>query len=129
MATPRKTRVAIVFGGRSTEHAISCVSAGSILGALDPDEYEVVPVGITRQGAWVLAYFDPLPSLATPGPAKPRPAWAPRTRTEVYAFRPSIPCLAEPRPAEQSSAVPRLAARGRPGLAPGCLLVARQTPA
>jgi D-alanine-D-alanine ligase len=48
-----------VFGGRSTEHAISCVSAGSILSALDPDQYEVVPVGITRQGRWVLAGGDP----------------------------------------------------------------------
>ena len=59
MTTPRKTRVAIVFGGRSTEHAISCVSAGSILTALDPDEYEVVPVGITREGRWVLTDGDP----------------------------------------------------------------------
>src|SRR3954447_6078116 len=59
VATPRKTRVAIVFGGRSTEHAISCVSAGSILSALDPDEYEVVPVGITREGRWVLTNGDP----------------------------------------------------------------------
>jgi D-alanine-D-alanine ligase len=54
----RKTRVAIVFGGRSTEHAISCVSAGAILAALDPDQYEVVPVGITREGQWVLASGD-----------------------------------------------------------------------
>jgi D-alanine-D-alanine ligase len=59
MTTPRKTRVAIVFGGRSTEHGISCVSAGSILGALDPGQFEVVPVGITRQGRWVLADGDP----------------------------------------------------------------------
>ncbi|MEU4428257.1 D-alanine--D-alanine ligase family protein [Actinoplanes sp. NPDC024001] len=59
MTTPRKTRVAIVFGGRSTEHAISCVSAGAILGALDPDQYEAVPVGITREGRWVLAAGDP----------------------------------------------------------------------
>ncbi|MEV6847270.1 D-alanine--D-alanine ligase family protein [Actinoplanes sp. NPDC051411] len=59
MTSPRKTRVAIVFGGRSTEHAISCVSAGSILSALDPDQYEVVPVGITREGRWVLAGGDP----------------------------------------------------------------------
>jgi D-alanine-D-alanine ligase len=59
VTTPRKTRVAVVFGGRSTEHAISCVSAGSILTALDPDEYEVVPVGITREGRWVLASGDP----------------------------------------------------------------------
>ena len=59
MTTPRKTRVAIVFGGRSTEHAISCVSAGAILRALDPDQYEVLPVGITREGRWVLAGVDP----------------------------------------------------------------------
>jgi D-alanine-D-alanine ligase len=59
VTTPRKTRVAVVFGGRSTEHAISCVSAGSILAALDPDEYDVVPVGITREGRWVLATGDP----------------------------------------------------------------------
>ncbi|MEU4619188.1 D-alanine--D-alanine ligase family protein [Actinoplanes sp. NPDC023801] len=58
MTSPRKTRVAIVFGGRSTEHAISCVSAGAILAALDPDQYEVVPVGITREGRWVLASGD-----------------------------------------------------------------------
>ncbi|MEU4687795.1 D-alanine--D-alanine ligase family protein [Actinoplanes sp. NPDC023714] len=59
MTTPRKTRVAIVFGGRSTEHAISCVSAGAILGALDPDQYEAVPVGITREGRWVLPTGEP----------------------------------------------------------------------
>jgi D-alanine-D-alanine ligase len=58
VTSPRKTRVAIVFGGRSTEHAISCVSAGSIINALDPDEYEVVPVGITRAGQWVLTDGD-----------------------------------------------------------------------
>jgi D-alanine-D-alanine ligase len=59
VTTPGKTRVAIIFGGRSTEHAISCVSAGNILAALDPDEYEVIPVGITRSGQWVLADGDP----------------------------------------------------------------------
>src|SRR3954468_15865620 len=70
VTTPRKTRVAIVFGGRSTEHAISCVSAGSILGALDPDEYEVVPVGITREGTWVLSSGDPA-ALAISGQTLP----------------------------------------------------------
>jgi D-alanine-D-alanine ligase len=52
-------RVAVVFGGRSTEHAISCVSAGSVLAALDPARYEVVPVGITPKGAWVITSGDP----------------------------------------------------------------------
>jgi D-alanine-D-alanine ligase len=59
VTSPRKTRVAVVFGGRSSEHAISCVSAGSILAALDPDEFEAVPVGITRAGQWVLTSGDP----------------------------------------------------------------------
>jgi D-alanine-D-alanine ligase len=51
--------VAVVFGGRSTEHAISCISAGNVLKALDPDEFEVIPVGITREGRWVLTSGDP----------------------------------------------------------------------
>jgi D-alanine-D-alanine ligase len=54
VTSPPKVRVAVVFGGRSTEHAISCVSAGSILSALDPDEFEAIPVGITREGRWVI---------------------------------------------------------------------------
>jgi D-alanine-D-alanine ligase len=53
-----KVRVAVVFGGRSAEHAISCVSAGSVIAALDPDRYEVVRVGITSDGGWVLADPD-----------------------------------------------------------------------
>jgi D-alanine-D-alanine ligase len=43
-----------VFGGRSSEHAISCVSAGSVLRAIDRKAYDVVPVGITPDGRWVL---------------------------------------------------------------------------
>jgi D-alanine-D-alanine ligase len=50
-----KIRVAVVFGGRSSEHAISCVTAGSVLKVLDPERYEVVPVGISTDGRWVLA--------------------------------------------------------------------------
>ena len=48
-----------MFGGRSSEHAISCVSAGSILRNLDPDRFEVVAVGITPEGSWVLTDGDP----------------------------------------------------------------------
>jgi D-alanine-D-alanine ligase len=59
MAERRKPRVAVVFGGRSSEHAISCVSAGSVLRAIDREAWDVVPVGITREGRWVLAPDDP----------------------------------------------------------------------
>ena len=55
----RKPRVAVVFGGRSTEHGVSCVSAGSVLAAIDRDRYDVVPVGISRAGRWVLAADEP----------------------------------------------------------------------
>jgi D-alanine-D-alanine ligase len=57
--TRRKLRVAVVFGGRSGEHAVSCVSAGSVLAHLDRDRFEVIPVGITERGAWVLGSSDP----------------------------------------------------------------------
>src|SRR5262249_56040339 len=57
--TERKIRVAVVFGGRSSEHAISCLGAGNVLAALDRDRYEVVPVGIARDGRWILAPDDP----------------------------------------------------------------------
>ena len=56
---PRKPRVAVVFGGRSSEHGVSCVTAGSVLAAIDRTRYDVVPVGITRDGRWVLESGDP----------------------------------------------------------------------
>ena len=64
-----RVRVAVVFGGRSAEHAISCVSAGSVIAALDPERYEVVRVGITTDGRWVLA--DPDQPLAIDGGTLP----------------------------------------------------------
>jgi len=52
---PRKTRVAILFGGRSAEHDVSRASAANVLRALDADRYEVTLVGITRDGRWLIA--------------------------------------------------------------------------
>ncbi len=59
MSANTKTRVAVIFGGRSSEHAVSCVSAGSVLRAIDRNAYEVVPIGISTEGGWVLAVDDP----------------------------------------------------------------------
>jgi D-alanine-D-alanine ligase len=56
---PGKVRIAVVFGGRSTEHAVSCASAGLVLSAIDPDRYEVLPIGIATDGRWVLTSPDP----------------------------------------------------------------------
>jgi D-alanine-D-alanine ligase len=50
----RKRRVAVLFGGRSAEHEISCISARSVIDALDPERNEVVAIGITKEGRWHL---------------------------------------------------------------------------
>ena len=51
-------RVALLFGGRSSEHGISCATAAGVLSAIDRTRFEVVPVGITRSGAWTLQPDD-----------------------------------------------------------------------
>jgi D-alanine-D-alanine ligase len=55
----RKIRVAVIFGGRGPEHAVSCMGGGNMLASINRDKYEVVPVGITRDGSWVLAADEP----------------------------------------------------------------------
>jgi D-alanine-D-alanine ligase len=62
-----KPCVAVLFGGRSSEHAISCVTAGSVLEAIDRDTYDVIPIGIAKDGRWVLESGDPK-RLAIAGP-------------------------------------------------------------
>lgn len=59
-----RLKVAILFGGRSGEHEVSIRSAYSVMHALDPEKYEVIPVGITRQGRWIIG-ADPLQALAS----------------------------------------------------------------
>lgn len=53
-----KLKVVLLFGGRSSEHSISCATAAGVLGAIDRTKYEVIPVGITRQGVFVPAIDD-----------------------------------------------------------------------
>ena len=63
-ATDRRPRVAVIFGGTSSEHGVSCLTAAGVLGALDPDRYDVVGIGITRSGRWVVADADVVAGLA-----------------------------------------------------------------
>jgi D-alanine-D-alanine ligase len=53
-----RPRVVVLFGGRSSEHAVSCVTAAGVLGAIDKDKYDVIPIGIAKTGQWVLASGD-----------------------------------------------------------------------
>jgi D-alanine-D-alanine ligase len=50
-----KLRVGILFGGRSGEHEVSLLSAASVLNAIDKEKYDVVPIGITKEGRWLTA--------------------------------------------------------------------------
>ena len=50
-----KLRVGVLFGGRSGEHEVSLLSAASVLKAIDPKKYDVIPIGITKEGRWVTA--------------------------------------------------------------------------
>ncbi|WP_432511750.1 D-alanine--D-alanine ligase family protein [Kineococcus sp. SYSU DK001] len=74
MSSQPKPRVAVVFGGRSSEHAISCVTAAGVLAALDRDVYDVVPIGITTSGRWVLVDDDPARFQLTGGKLPEVPA-------------------------------------------------------
>jgi D-alanine-D-alanine ligase len=54
MTTEKKRlRVGVLFGGRSGEHEVSLISAASVIQALDPEKYEAIPIGITKDGRWV----------------------------------------------------------------------------
>ncbi|MFC5906785.1 D-alanine--D-alanine ligase family protein [Streptacidiphilus monticola] len=66
-SSSRKPRVAVVFGGRSSEHPISVVTAGSVLRALDREKYEVLPIGITTDGRWALTADEPSRMAITDG--------------------------------------------------------------
>ncbi|HEX6569243.1 MAG TPA: D-alanine--D-alanine ligase family protein [Acidimicrobiales bacterium] len=63
MASTDRVRLVVLFGGQSAEHEVSCTTAAHVLRAVDPDRYDIVPVGITREGTWVQA-DDALAALA-----------------------------------------------------------------
>ena len=50
----RKRTVAVLFGGQSSEHEVSCMSAVNVIGAMNPEKYEIVLIGITKEGRWLL---------------------------------------------------------------------------
>lgn len=85
-----KPRIAVVFGGRNSEHAVSLMGAGSVLAAIDHDKYDVIPIGIDEHGKWVLAASQQrfaieggeFPRVETSGPALMLPS------TELVAFEP-----------------------------------------
>ena len=103
MSEQRKTRVAVVFGGRGPEHSVSCMGGGNMLGAIDRGKYEVVPVGITREGRWVLAADEPARLTASQGQLPSVEAVA-EPGTQVVPWGESAPAARAPGAAVSTSA-------------------------
>ena len=85
-----RRRLVVLFGGRSAEHDVSCVSARHVLAAADPDRYEIIPVGIDRDGRWALAEAaaEALVNGALPDHLDPTgTAWDPLPRLAELATR------------------------------------------
>lgn len=85
---PNRSRVLLIFGGASSEHQISCLTAAGVCEAIDPQLFEVIGVGITTAGAWVRIPITELASYAVVDGQLP----------EVAADRPNAVLLPGPRP-------------------------------
>ena len=68
-----RLRIAVLFGGRSAEHDVSIMSASNVVKAIDAAKYEVVPIGIARDGRWLLAELGPDGALPCCGPGSAAP--------------------------------------------------------
>lgn len=80
----QKIRIGLIFGGRSGEHEVSLASANSVMANLDKDKYEVIPIGITKTGAWLLG-TDPTRLLASPD-AQPNSAQSDQQATTAVTL-------------------------------------------
>ncbi len=102
----KKLRVGILFGGRSGEHEVSLLSAASILSAIDRSKFDVVPIGITREGRW-LAAADAHSLLEGTHPASARHLRAgdPEATPGARLLHEGIPTLLAPEPRSSASLV------------------------
>ncbi len=102
----KKLRVGILFGGRSGEHEVSLLSAASILNAIDRRKFDVVPIGITKQGRW-LAAGDAHSILEGTHPASARPLRAgdPEATPGARLLHEGIPTLLAPEPRSSTTLV------------------------
>src|SRR5664279_234811 len=103
-----KLRVGVLFGGRSGEHEVSLLSAASVLNAIDKKKYDVVPIGITREGRWVTAaHAERLLHGNPPGAAEPRHLRAgdPEMTSSAAVLAKGEAVVVPPMPSENHSAL------------------------
>jgi D-alanine-D-alanine ligase len=81
-----KIRIGVLFGGQSGEHEVSLVSARAVMDGLDRDHYEVIPIGITKQGRWI-AGGNALPALEAMADPKLLPGGPPELKIENEKLR------------------------------------------
>jgi D-alanine-D-alanine ligase len=112
----RKIRVAVVFGGKGPEHAVSCMGGGNMLASIDRTKYDVVPIGITRDGNWVQVADEPA-RLAISGGELPSVEAAAQAAVLSEAAVPSGPAVLSG-PAAAAEPGSAVAAPGAPGVVP-----------
>ena len=96
----KKLRIGILFGGRSGEHEVSLLSAASILKAIDKNKYDVVPIGITREGRWVTAGDAHALLAGKQPPENPRLAGDPEATPTAAVLKRGEAIIVPPVPAE-----------------------------
>ncbi|MBS1822583.1 MAG: D-alanine--D-alanine ligase [Acidobacteria bacterium] len=96
----KKLRIGILFGGRSGEHEVSLLSAASILKAIDRTKYDVVPIGITREGRWVTSHDAQALLAGKSAPENPRLAGDPQATPTAAVIRRGEAIIVPPAPAE-----------------------------
>jgi D-alanine-D-alanine ligase len=115
----QKQRIGILFGGRSGEHEVSLLSAASILKAIDKKKYEVVPIGITKEGRWVTASDAHALLAGRQAPENPRLAGDPAATPTAAVIKKGEAVIIPPVPAESLQPLQMSAAelaRSRPAL-------------
>jgi len=96
----KKQRIGVLFGGRSGEHEVSLLSAASILKAIDKKKYEVVPIGITKEGRWVTASDAHALLNGKQAPENPRLAGDPASTPTAAVLKRGEAVIIPPVPAE-----------------------------
>ena len=100
----KKLRVGVVFGGRSGEHEVSLLSAASILKAIDRKKFDVVPIGITKEGRWLTSGEADHLLTGNGDAAKQLRAGDPHATPSAKVLNQGVPTLLSPEPAVLTAA-------------------------
>src|SRR5580658_3326155 len=100
----KKLRVGVLFGGRSGEHEVSLLSAASILKAIDRSKFDVIPIGITKEGRWLAAGDAQNLLEGAHGAGRPLRAGDPQATPGARLLQEGMPTLMAPEPGQPGPA-------------------------